>query len=65
MLYYTGIKLAPVRRFIDVLELVGYSVKRARKILDNLREIKSAVFFKNKENILSGSEPPVESEFFK
>ena len=31
-------------------------VKRAQNILVNLGEIKSAVFFKSKENILSGSE---------
>ena len=36
-------------------------VKRARNILANLGEIKSAVFFKNKGNIFSGSEPPLES----
>ena len=37
----------------------------ARKFLANIGEIKSAVFFKNKENILSLSESPLESNWFK
>ena len=31
----------------------------------NLGEIKSTVFFKNKGNLFSGSEPPLESNSFK
>ena len=54
-----GIKLA-------ILHYSGKlpQVKRARSILANLRETKSAVF-KNKGNILSESEPPIESNYFK
>ena len=40
-------------------------VKKAQKVLANLGEIKSTIFFKNKENRLSGSKPPLESSSIK
>ena len=40
-------------------------VKRVWKILASFRDIKSALFFKNKENILPGLESTLESSSFK